>query len=231
MLGPGLTRFWLLPSLLWLDASDRMLHLLCWGGRGPGVRPDRRTPARASWLGLLWLFYLSLAVGRAGLPRIPVGFAAARGRVPGDPAGPLGTSGWAAARDEPWPLVVWLVPLAGLPADVPLGRGQAGQRRPDLVGLAGPRAPLPDAAAAHLDELVCPPAPAGFHWLSVGFMFYAELIAPFFIFGPRPFRLAGFVEPGAAPGPDRGDGQLRVLQPPVDRPLPVAGSTIATGAG
>src|SRR3954447_10344635 len=31
-LGTGPTRFWMLPTLLWLDASDRALHLLCWGG-------------------------------------------------------------------------------------------------------------------------------------------------------------------------------------------------------
>jgi hypothetical protein len=34
--------------------------------------------------------------------------------------------------------------------------------------------------------------PAWFGWLSVGFMFYAELVAPFFVFGPRPIRLVGF---------------------------------------
>src|SRR5262249_36979409 len=35
--------------------------------------------------------------------------------------------------------------------------------------------------------------PAWFHRLSVGFMFYAELIAPCFVFAPRPVRLVGFV--------------------------------------
>src|SRR5208282_3470519 len=34
--------------------------------------------------------------------------------------------------------------------------------------------------------------PPWFHGLSVALMFYAELVAPFFIFGPRPIRLAGF---------------------------------------
>jgi hypothetical protein len=34
--------------------------------------------------------------------------------------------------------------------------------------------------------------PGRFHILSVAFMFFAELVAPFFIFGPRPIRLAGF---------------------------------------
>jgi hypothetical protein len=33
--------------------------------------------------------------------------------------------------------------------------------------------------------------PASFHWLSVGVMFYAELVAPFLVFGPRPVRLIG----------------------------------------
>ena len=34
--------------------------------------------------------------------------------------------------------------------------------------------------------------PAWFHRLSVALMFYAELVAPFFIFGPRPLRRMGF---------------------------------------
>src|SRR5262249_55318110 len=35
--------------------------------------------------------------------------------------------------------------------------------------------------------------PAWFHGLSVGFMFYAELVAPFFVYGPRVLRRRGFV--------------------------------------
>ena len=31
-LGASPMRFWYLPSLLWLDASDSMLRSLCWGG-------------------------------------------------------------------------------------------------------------------------------------------------------------------------------------------------------
>ena len=34
--------------------------------------------------------------------------------------------------------------------------------------------------------------PAWFHWLSIAFMFYAELVAPFFVFGPRVLRRIGF---------------------------------------
>ncbi len=35
--------------------------------------------------------------------------------------------------------------------------------------------------------------PAWFHRLSIGFMFYAELVAPFFIFAPRIVRRIGFI--------------------------------------
>ena len=100
-LGPGPTRFWMLPTLLWLDASDRALHLLCWGGvvlaaaAVLGVFPG---PA----LLLSWLFYLSLTVAgqdflgfqwdslllEAGLLAILIA-----------PWGPRLTR----ARDEPWP--------------------------------------------------------------------------------------------------------------------------------
>ena len=57
-LGPSLTRFWLLPTLLWLDASDRMLHVLCWGG--VVLAAALSSGCCRALLVLLWLFYLSL---------------------------------------------------------------------------------------------------------------------------------------------------------------------------
>ena len=54
--------------------------------------------------------------------------------------------------------------------------------------------------------------PAWFHRLSVGFMFYAELVAPFFIFGPRPIRLVGFASLVLLQLLIAGDRQLWVLQ-------------------
>jgi len=47
--------------------------------------------------------------------------------------------------------------------------------------------PLPAWTSWYIHQM-----PVGFHRLSVGFMFFAELVAPFFVFGPRPIRLAGF---------------------------------------
>ena len=40
--------------------------------------------------------------------------------------------------------------------------------------------PLPTWTSWYIHQM-----PAWFHWLSIGFMFYAELVAPFFVFGPR----------------------------------------------
>ena len=37
VLGKGPTTYWRLPTLFWLDASDRALHGVCWGGLGLGV--------------------------------------------------------------------------------------------------------------------------------------------------------------------------------------------------
>ena len=62
-LGPilGRSRYWQLPTLLWLDPSDRALHLLGWGGvvvsglLVAGVLPR-------ACLVLLWLSYLSMVV-------------------------------------------------------------------------------------------------------------------------------------------------------------------------
>ena len=74
--------------------------------------------------------------------------------------------------------------------------------------------PLPTWTSWYIHQM-----PAGFHWLSVGFMFFAELVAPFFMFGPRPIRLAGFAQPRVAAVADRGDRKLRVFQPAGDRHL------------
>jgi hypothetical protein len=48
--------------------------------------------------------------------------------------------------------------------------------------------PLPAWTSWYMHQM-----PAWFHRLSVGFMFYAELVAPFFVFGPRVLRRVGFV--------------------------------------
>src|ERR1043165_362930 len=48
--------------------------------------------------------------------------------------------------------------------------------------------PLPAWTSWYIDQ-----APAWFHLISLGFMWFAELVAPFLIFGPRKMRLRAFV--------------------------------------
>src|SRR5207248_4532612 len=98
---------------------------------------------------------------------------------------------------------------------------QADQWRPGLASLAGPRLPLRDPTAADLDELVYPPDAA---------------LVPLALGGGHVLRRTRYAvlrlrteaaaaprvrQPGAAPAPDRGDGQLWVLQRALDHPLPV----------
>ncbi len=191
--GPGASpmRFWYLPTLLWLDASDSMLHFLCWGGV---------VLAAAVMIGLmpgplfclLWLFYLSLTVAgqeflgyqwdslllEAGLLAILL----------------APWSRWLrSARDEPWPFAVWLVRwlvfrLMFLSGVVKLASGDPTWWAWRALEHHYQTQPLPAWTSWYSHQL-----PAAFHKLSVAFMFYVELVAPFFIFGPRPLRLAGFV--------------------------------------
>src|SRR5205823_14358672 len=58
VLGTGPETYWQYPTVLWLGASDRALHALCWGGVAlsvllvAGILPG-------ACLMLLWLSYLS----------------------------------------------------------------------------------------------------------------------------------------------------------------------------
>src|SRR5262245_2980252 len=61
-LGRGPATYWQLPSLLWINASDRALHTLCWAGlAASGLLIAGFLPGPC--LVLLWVCYLSLAVG------------------------------------------------------------------------------------------------------------------------------------------------------------------------
>jgi hypothetical protein len=189
-LGPGLMRFRLLPTLFWINASDGALQILCWGGVALasaallGIFPG---PA----LLLSWLFYLSLTVAgqeflgfqwdslllEAGLLGILIA-----------PWGPWLTR----ARDEPWPFAIWLVRwlafrLMLLSGVAKLTSGDPAWRALRALEHHYQTQPLPAWTSWYVHQL-----PASFHLASVALMFYAELIAPFFIFGPRPIRLIGF---------------------------------------
>jgi hypothetical protein len=57
----GAERFWFLPTLCWLSASDGFLHCLCGGGVVLAVLAGCGVAARLA-LALAWVFYLSLTV-------------------------------------------------------------------------------------------------------------------------------------------------------------------------
>ncbi len=180
-----------LPTLLWLDASDRSLHALCWGGIGlsvlliAGILPG-------PCLGLLWLFYLSLTV-------VGQDFLSFQWDILLLESGLLALLltpwGWRLGRadDEPWRFAVWLFPwlvfrLMFLSGVVKLTSGDPVWWSWRALDYHYQTQPLPTWTSWYIHQM-----PAWFHWLSVGFMFYAELVAPFFVFGPRALRRVGFI--------------------------------------
>ncbi len=191
ILGRGPATFWRLPTLFWLDASDPALHVVCWGGVVLGVLVVGGFLPGVS-LALLWLFYLSLTVAGQVFLGYQWDSLLLEAGSAGAAADPVGRPSRLLRRCRAVRRLA--VPLAGLPPDVPVGRGQAHERRPGLVDLEGARLSLSDPAAADLDELVYPPdagrVPNAIHRRSCS---YAELVAPFFIFGPRILRRIGFV--------------------------------------
>jgi hypothetical protein len=179
-----------LPTLLWLDASDRALHALCWGGLGLGVLSIAGI-LPGPCLVLLWVSYLSLTVvgqdflsfqwdtlllesGLLALLLTPWGWRLGR------------------ANDEPGRFAAWLFRwlvfrLMFLSGVVKLTSGDPTWRSWKALDCHYQTQPLPTWTSWYIHQM-----PAWFHWLSLGFMFYAELVAPFFIFGPRILRRVGF---------------------------------------
>ena len=191
-IGPALGEqaYWQLPTLLWLDSSDRALHVLSWGGvvvSGLVVAGVFPGPC----LALLWMAYLSLMV--VGQP-----FLGYQWDVLLLEAGLLGIlfapwNAWVGrARWEPSTVVLWLIRwlvfrVMFLSGVVKLTSGDPTWRAWEALRYHYETQPLPTWTSWYLHQL-----PAWFHAASVGFMFWAELIAPFFVFGPRRVRMVGF---------------------------------------
>jgi hypothetical protein len=190
ILGARPSTYWQLPTLFWLSDSDSALHALCWGGLllsaslVVGLLPSVCTV-------LLWLFYLSIVVVgqvflgyqwdalllEAGLLAILL-----------VPWGPL----LGKAKDQPWWFSVWMLRwlvfrLMFLSGFVKLASHDPAWSDWKALDYHYGTQPLPTWTSWYIHQM-----PPWFHWLSVAFMFYAELIAPFFMLGPRPVRLAGF---------------------------------------
>ena len=183
-------RFWRVPTLLWLDASDRSLHGLCWGGVAAsgllvvGIMPG----ACLVWL---WLAYLSLVV--VGQPFLGYQWDALLLE-----AGVLGIllAPWklwlGSARREPSGVAVWLVKwlvfrLMFLSGVVKLTSGDPTWAAWEAMKYHYETQPLPTWTSWGMHQL-----PSWCQTASVGYLFWAELVAPFLVFGPRRLRMVGF---------------------------------------
>jgi len=189
-LGTGPAACWRLPTVFWLGASDAALHGVCWCGLLLGV---------ALFFGLLpgycalllWVFYLSLTVvGQVFLGYQWDALLLETGVLA------ILTAPWGArldtAVDRPWRLSIWLVRWLAFRLMFLSGVVKLVSHDPTWANWTAleyhyQTQPLPTWASWYVHQM-----PPWFQSLSVGFMFFAELVAPFFVFGPRAIRLAGF---------------------------------------
>ena len=183
----GAERYWLLPTLCWIAPTDGMLHALCAGGVAAslcllaGVLP-------AAAAVLAWLFYLSLTVAgqvflqfqwdmlllEAGLLAI---FLAPPLRLRLGPA--------LAAPALSRFLLVWLLFRLMLSSGVvKLTSGDPTWRNLTALQYHYETQPLPPWTAWYAHH-----ASAGFQTFSCLFLFFVELVVPFFFFAPRRLRL------------------------------------------
>jgi len=190
ILGPGPSTYWRLPTLCWLTASDWALHALCWGGMAlsvalvVGLLPGLCTA-------LLWLFYLSIVVVGQDFLGYQWDSLLLEAGLLAMLLAPWG-SRLGRASDEPWGFTIWLVRwlvfrLVFLSGVVKLASQDPAWSDWKALEYHYQTQPLPVWTSWYIHQM-----PPWFHELSVGFMFFAELVAPFSMVGPRPIRLAGF---------------------------------------
>lgn len=179
-------RIWLLPSLCWLGAGKFSLHLQFASGTLLSVLLLAGILERWA-LPLLWVLYLSLTIAgqvffgyqwdalllEAGLIAVLLAPSA-----PGAPQSPAFHCGLFLER---W-LLFRLMFFSGV---VKLASGDQAWQNLTALQYHYYTQPLPNLPAYYLHR-----APAWFHTSSTVIMFGIELIAPFFIFGPRWMRLA-----------------------------------------
>jgi hypothetical protein len=175
------------PSLFWLDDSDRFLQAAAWTGVGLSI-PVLLGFANGLLMAALWALYMSFVhVGQAWyafgweIQLLETGFLAIFLCPPLDPR-PF-------PRRPPPREIIWL--LRWLTFRIMLGagliklRGDPCWRQLTCLFYHYETQPIPNPLSRTLHFM-----PAWFHRAGVLFNHLTELVAPWFVFGPRPARLA-----------------------------------------
>ena len=183
----GRARFWRIPTLCWIDSSDRFLLFLVWSGV---VLSALLTVGVASFLALplLWLFYLSLfSVCRIFLSYqwdillLETGFLAIF-------LAPVELWSTPTKAIAPSPLIVWLFwwllfRLMFSSGVVKLRSGDCSWRKLTALCHHYETQPLPTPLAWYAHQL-----PVGWHKISTAVLLAIELVSPFLILAPSPGR-------------------------------------------
>jgi predicted DCC family thiol-disulfide oxidoreductase YuxK len=186
----GTERYWLLPTLCWLSSSDAFLHLLCGGGAFAAVLLVVGLAPAAS-AAAAWLLYLSLAIAGQVFLQFQWDYLL------------LETGLLAIFLASPWrrrlrtglaasPAILFLLRWLLFRLMFSSGWVKLASGDPTWRGLTALRfhyetQPLPPWTAWLLHQ-----APAWFQAASAIFVFFVELVVPFFFFAPRRLRLFAF---------------------------------------
>ncbi len=183
----GSRAYWLVPTLAWLDSSDAFLKFLALGGTLLSILlilGFLTVPV----LVMLWVFYLSLVnAGQYFMSfqwdnlLLEAGFLAIF-------LAPIQVLPRLSRESPPSSVVIWLCRLLLFRLMFSSGIGKLTSGDPTWRNFTALdfhyyTQPLPNPIAWYMFQL-----PEWFHKLSVGFVFLAELIIPFFIFAPRRLR-------------------------------------------
>ncbi len=187
VLGPGVERFWRLPTLLWLGSGDAALHALCALGVAGGILLALGLAPRPVLLSL-WALYLTLVTaGRDFLAfqwdnlLLESGFLA----ILMAPLGRARLATMASPARLPVFLLHWLLFRLNFSSGfVKLASGDPTWRNLTALTYHYETQPLPTWIGWFVHQL-----PASFHLASALVMFAVELLVPLLIFAPRRLRL------------------------------------------
>ncbi len=188
----GLRRFWLLPTIFWLNTSDLFLHAVCGTGVLAALALALGYVPRMA-LALLWGFYLSLtAIGQAFLSfqwdvlLLETGFLAIF-------VAPPGLRPKLSDQRPPRTMSLWLMrfllfKLMFMSGVVKLTSGDPTWLNLTALSLHYETQPLPTLLGWLAHQL-----PQGLQKASVAVMFVIEMVVPFLIFASRKWRVLGCI--------------------------------------